>query len=225
VLSPATSGVLSQTPAPAQRVWAAVDPAVLLGDFSPSLAPTVIAWVTPAPGFIEGDAVISAQPLSARPSWRVPAVLFVAPLNFSSEDIMQQVAEAIVGVLDTDQDVVEITGRPSINCVPYEDTTFNLLPIYDYFIVDGTQVGGLGDTREVVVDLRASAESGLVCNQLLRLAEEKLIAPRFAALGLDACQLRTKRRDVDVDPDEEQGVKTKLLELTLLVTISNGIGD
>lgn len=145
--------------------------------------------------------------------------MFASPLNFSSEDIMQQVAEAIVGVLDRDQDVVEITGRPSINCVPYEDTTFNLLPIYDYFIVDGVQTGGLGDTRRVVVDIRASAESGLICNNMLRLAEEKLIAPRFAALGLDACQLDAKRRDVDVDPDEEQGVKTKLLELTLLVTI------
>lgn len=132
---------------------------------------------------------------------------------------MQQVAEAIVGILDTDQDVVAITGRSSINCVPFEDSTFNELPIYDYFIADGIQVGGLGDTREVIVDIRATAESGSVCNEMLRLAEQKLIAPRFAALGLDGCQLRAKRRDVDVDPDAEQDVKTKLLELTLLVTI------
>lgn len=132
---------------------------------------------------------------------------------------MQQVAEALVGILDTDQDVVAITGRASINCVPFEDTTFNLLPIFDYFILDGTQVGGVGDTREVTVDIRATAELGSTCNEMLRLAEEKLIAPRFAAIGLDACALRAKRRDVDVDPDAEQDVKTKLLELTLLVTI------
>lgn len=133
-------------------------------------------------------------------------------------DLLQRVREAVVGVLDTNADIVALTGRARLNVLPYQKLADATVPVLAYFVVTGNNAGGIGDTRRIIVQFTAAAASESVANHLLEAVENHLNAPALAALAapLDAYAESFDRRG---DPEmAEDGSVSADLDVSLIVT-------
>lgn len=102
----------------------------------------------------------------------------------ASTDIKQRVKEATVAVLDTHPRIVAITGRAKNNIVPFGALSTAILPVLAYLIVVGRGVGGLGDTRNMSVQITAAADDPRAVSDLIEVIEDVYDAPAFGALPI-----------------------------------------
>lgn len=139
-------------------------------------------------------------------------------VNLERLDIIERSEIAIVAVLQANTDIQEITGRATGNITAWNAEMVNDTPIIAYRYIVGTQVGGLGDTREIVFSFSAIAPEEPVANALLNVIESILWAPALAALEppLDGYMKNPVRRSIPWDSDVD--LFRSDLELTLLVT-------
>jgi len=131
-------------------------------------------------------------------------------------DIVQRAREAIVAILDTNADIVTITGRADGNIVPWRNDLDSDAPILAFFMIVATPNGQPGDTREMPFQITAVGRDEAEANEMLRVVEDALTAPALAALPipLDAMPVNRVRRPA---PFESENYRADL-EISLVVT-------
>jgi hypothetical protein len=116
-------------------------------------------------------------------------------------DPCQQLSEAIATIVDPHASIAALTGRASDNLVRWRRRKATALPRLAYLVGPTAIAGGLGETYDVDVVLRAEATTAAAANALLRAAVELLTPMAFEALGCDALVT-----DADYDnPPDDQG--------------------
>jgi hypothetical protein len=133
-----------------------------------------------------------------------------------ANDFVQSVRDAIIAVLDTDSAIVAITGRSNGNVIPFDDLGESTLVGIEYMVVSAVMIGGIGDTRRVLVTFAASAELEADANALLDLVEKKLTCPAMEAAGLDAYPQEFSRTGIAGRASD--GTSSASLDVTLIVT-------
>jgi hypothetical protein len=133
-----------------------------------------------------------------------------------ADDFVQSVRDAIIAVLDTNSAVVAKTGRPNGNVIPFDDLGESVLIGIEYMVVSAVMIGGIGDTRRVLVTFEASAELESDANALLDLIEKQLTCPAMEAVGLDAYPQEFSRTGVAGRASD--GTSSASLDVTLIVT-------
>lgn len=116
-------------------------------------------------------------------------------------DIVQDTRVAIVRVLNADAEVQGITGRTERNVVEWEPEAVVTRPVIAYQFIDADELAADGDTREMLFQLSASADTDAQAHALLGAAEQALTQPAFLSLSrpLDAYVVRRIRRGFDLD--------------------------
>lgn len=120
-----------------------------------------------------------------------------------ANDLVEVSGEAIGAILDTHADVVAITGRPDGNIVKFDSlaTTDPTQAMLAYAFIDGTELGGDGDTRNLRFQITADAPDEATINELLGVVETILEQPAFLALSspLDAQAVTRFRHGINLD--------------------------
>lgn len=144
-------------------------------------------------------------------------------------DLATPLCAAIVAILTADATVQSLCGRTTRLVVPFEDVNDAEepaqeipLPILVYSYGQDTEIGGVGDQREVTLTLDVIAEgndAGTTVNQLSARIREALTYPAFAARGLDAIVRAPVVRDgAAAEPEATRGLKIMRNLYTILAT-------
>lgn len=131
-------------------------------------------------------------------------------------DFVQAVKEAIVAALDTNSAVVALAGRANGNVIPFDDLGDPVIPSIEYMVVVATMIGGIGDTRRVLVTFNGNAELESDANALLDAVEKNLTCPALIAAGLDAYPELFSRSGVAGRASD--GTSSAGMDVTLIVT-------
>lgn len=133
-----------------------------------------------------------------------------------SVDFEEGVNEAIVAVLDTLPAIVALTGRSNGNVIPFEDLAEPVVPAIEYLVVTTVMIGGIGDTRRVLLTFMATAEGRDNANALLHEVEVGLNAVALSNAGLDAYPQEISRTGIPGRASD--GTSSATLDVTLIVT-------
>jgi hypothetical protein len=131
-------------------------------------------------------------------------------------DFVEAVKQAIVIVLDTNSAIVALAGRANGTVIPYDDLGDPVIPGIEYMVVVTTMIGGIGDTRRVLVSFTANAELETDANALLNAVEKNLTCPALIAAGLDAYPVEFSRTGVAGRASD--GTSSASMDVTLIVT-------
>ncbi len=133
-------------------------------------------------------------------------------------DLATPLSAAVVAILSADATVQALCGRATRLVVPFEDVndaedpvTEIPLPIVVYAYGQDTEVGGIGDQREVSLTLDVIAEgndAARVINQLSARLRDVLTWNAFQAHGLDAVVRAPVIRDgAAAEPEATRGLR------------------
>jgi len=116
-------------------------------------------------------------------------------------DPVQKTREALVRVINGSALVQAVTGRTTRNIVEWEPEATVVRPVVAYQFIDGPQLATDGDTRSMLFQISASADTDAQANELLYAVENSLTQSAFLALPvpLDAFVERSIRRGFDLD--------------------------
>jgi hypothetical protein len=131
-------------------------------------------------------------------------------------DFVQTVREAVIAVLDTQSTIVALTGRANGNVIPFDDLGDVVVMGIEFMVVSAVMIGGIGDTRRVLLTFTASAPLEADANALLDLVEKKLTCPAMEAAGLDAYPEEFSRTGIAGRASD--GTSSANLDVTLVVT-------
>jgi hypothetical protein len=134
-------------------------------------------------------------------------------------DIIERSVNAIVAVLQANNDIKTITGRNADNVTAWNADMLAQLPVIAYTYMPATPGGGgTGDTRVVPFLFTAVAQTESETNALLEAIENIRWAPELAALPapLNGYFYNPLRRKIPWDEDVDAARSD--LEFTLIVT-------
>ena len=134
-------------------------------------------------------------------------------------DIVERAIQAVVAVIDSNNDISAITEKASDNVIAWNADLDAEPPVIAYRAVVATVTGSPGDTREIIFNFTAVAEAESMANELLAVLDSRILwAPALAALSppLDGYMTNPVRRGIPWDSDED--FYRADLELTLVCT-------
>ena len=116
-------------------------------------------------------------------------------------DFVQVVREAVATILETDAELVAITGRTYGNIIAFNSDVDPETPVLAYEVIAASEDGGVKDTRLVRTQFSALADEESTVHEMLGVVERKLSANAFSALAvpLDAVPIRRLRSGVDLE--------------------------
>lgn len=116
-------------------------------------------------------------------------------------DIIQLARISVVQVINANTEVQAITGRDEANIVAFNPDAEVELPVIAYTFVVARQLASDGDTRAMLWQFSASAETESQVHELLGAVERALTQSAFYALStpLDAFVETSIRRALDLD--------------------------
>lgn len=127
--------------------------------------------------------------------------------------------ECFVKVLDTAAAIAAVTGRASLNVVPWREDMEVELPVVAFTFSSIRPRGGVGENYDVVATFGAYATSAKVADDLLKAVEDTLTVPNIIAAGYDAAVLTYFRPDHEHEAEGDQEVVRSDLELGVWFTL------
>lgn len=144
-------------------------------------------------------------------------------------DLVERCIEAIVTIVNADSGMQALTGRTTRNLVPWGDIAsleandlVPRLPVCAYAVIDASERGGIGDTRDIRLQITAYAagdNAQAKANAMLERIELGITQPLLFAQSIDAAPIRRTRRGITEEaPEGIRNLRRADVDLDLYVT-------